>query len=194
MIKKVYFYLIRYINVLLNFLFPNIIYLVRNKIDMGERILYNQYTKLRGTGKIFIGDNCTFGYKPGGFHRGGSIEIQARTKTSVIKIGENVSTNNNVFICASGSIIIGKKTLIGQGVTIMDFEAHGINPFKRREIGEIGCVDIEENVWIGNNVIILKNTFIGKNSIVAAGAVVKGNFPNDVIIGGVPAKIIKTLN
>ena len=54
-------------------------------------------------------------------------------------------------------------------------------------------VSTNNNVWIGNNVKILKNTYIGDNSIVAAGAVVSGTFPKDVILGGVPANIIKQI-
>jgi acetyltransferase-like isoleucine patch superfamily enzyme len=110
-----------------------------------------------------------------------------------IIIGDNVSTNNNIFLCAANHIEIGEDTLIGQYVTIMDHEAHGIEPNKRKELGEIGKVIIKKNVWIGNNVLILKNTEIGQNTIVAAGAVVSGIFPSNVIIGGVPAKIIRTL-
>lgn len=75
----------------------------------------------------------------------------------------------------------------------MDHEAHGIPPDKRRELGAIGEVVIGENVWIGNNVTILKDSHVGDNSIVAAGAVVSGRFPENVIIGGVPAKIIRSL-
>lgn len=52
---------------------------------------------------------------------------------------------------------------------------------------------IGENVWIGLNAIILKNTNIGDNSIVAAGSVVKGKFPSNVLIQGNPAKIVRTL-
>ena len=48
-------------------------------------------------------------------------------------------------------------------------------------------------LYIGNNVIIPKNTEIGKNSIVGAGSIVSGKFPDNVIIGGVPAKIIKKI-
>lgn len=76
----------------------------------------------------------------------------------------------------------------------MDFEAHGIHPDERSNVGEIGSVVIGENVWIGNNVTILKNSVIGENSIIAAGAVVSGVFAENVIIGGVPAKIIKKLD
>lgn len=52
---------------------------------------------------------------------------------------------------------------------------------------------IGKNVWIGNNVTILKNSEVGDNTIIAAGAVVSGKFPANVIIGGVPAKTIKVL-
>lgn len=108
-------------------------------------------------------------------------------------IGDRVHTNNNVFICAANKITIGDFTRIGQNVTMMDFEAHGIDPLLRSKIGTVDTIVIGENVWIGNNVTILKNTEIGKNTIVATGAVVSGVFPENVIIGGVPAKIIKNL-
>lgn len=140
-----------------------------------------------------IGNDCVFGFKLGGFHRGGSIELQSRYPDSMIKLGTNISTNNNVFMCAANYIEIGNDTLIGQFVTIMDHEAHGIMPDKRRETGEIGKVIIGKNVWLGNNVIILKNSEIGDNSIVASGAVVSGKIPPNVIVGGIPAKIIKSI-
>ncbi|MET3730534.1 acyltransferase [Moheibacter stercoris] len=154
---------------------------------------FQQKTFFTGNGTIKIGEGCCFGFKPGGFHYGGSIELQARTPQSLIEIGNDVKTNNNIFICSAGNIKIGNRTLIGQGVCIMDFEAHGVHPDERNKLGEIGTIIIEENVWIGNNVTILKNTKIGKNTIVAAGAVVSGIFPDNVIIGGVPSKIIKSL-
>lgn len=177
----------------MNFWLPNIRIVFKKRIKLGCNLKFNQFTKLSGLGKIYIGDTCSFGYKPGGFHRYGSIEIQARTPNALVKIGSRVSTNNNIFICSSGEITIGENTLIGQSVTIMDFEAHGIDSSSRRRVGLIGRIRIENNVWIGNNVIILKNTEIGENSIVAAGAVVSGNFPANVILGGVPAKIIRRI-
>lgn len=154
---------------------------------------FNQKTFLTGEGNVMIGSNCVFGFKFGGFFHGGSIEFQPRYKNAMVKIGNNVYTNNNIFLCAANLIEVGDDTLIGQNVTIMDFEAHGMHPKNRKSIGEIGKVIIGKNVWIGNNVIILKNTEIGDNSIIAAGAVVSGVFPKNVIIGGVPAKKIKDL-
>lgn len=140
-----------------------------------------------------IGDKCHFGYKLGGFNRRGSIELQARYSNSLIKIGDKVFINNNVMLCAANYIDIGDDTLIGQNVVFMDHEVYGFYPSKRRELGTIGSIVIGRNVWIGNNVMILKDTVIGENSIVAAGTVVSGTFPDNVVIGGVPAKIIKEI-
>ena len=53
-------------------------------------------------------------------------------------------------------------------------------------------VIIGDNVWIGYGAQILSGVVIGSNVIVAAGAVVTKNVPNDVVVGGVPAKIIST--
>lgn len=175
-----------------NFIMHNFLNLFSKNLKLNGIPFCEQKTFITGIGSIEIGNHCKFGYKPGGFNRNGSIEIQARYREAHIKIGNDIFTNNNVFICAANSIIIGDKTLIGQNVAIMDFEAHGIAPSQRNH-GDIGKVVIGENVWIGNNVMILKNTEIGKNCIVAAGAVVSGIFPENVIIGGVPAKIIKSI-
>ena len=176
-----------------NFICPNLFNLLPGRIVLHDYPSFNQLTLCEGAGIVEICKGCSFGYKLGGFHRRGSIELQARYKASKIKIGSNISTNNNIMICAANYIEIGDDCLIGNFVSIRDHEAHGLAPDKRREIGEIGIVKIERNVWIGNNVLILKNTHIGENTIIAAGAVVAGNFPPDVIIGGVPAKIIKPI-
>ena len=178
----------------LNFILPNL-----NKVFSG-RLIYariprcQQKTIITGKGEVSIGNHCRFGFRPGGFHRKGCIEIQPRYQNAIIKIGNDVSTNNNIFICAARCIEIGDHTLIGQNVTLMDFEAHGIPPGERHKTGEIGSIKIGNNVWIGNNVTILKNSEVGDNTIVATGAVVSGKFPANVIIGGVPAKIIKSID
>lgn len=176
-----------------NFYLPNLIYLLENDKTIGKNCVFNQVTRFVGSGLITLGSNCSFGFRMGGFIRGAGIEIQTRGRLGKINFGNNVSTNNNIFIAAANHIVISDYVRIGQNVTIMDFEAHGISPNLRSKIGEIGTIFIGNNVWIGNNVIILKNSSIGKNSIVAAGAVVSGKFPENVIIGGVPAKIIKKI-
>lgn len=162
-------------------------------IFSGARPVIQQLTKVNGPGRIYIGDTCHLGIKLGGFHRGPGIEFQTRSASAVITIGDNVATNNNIFLCCMNKISIGRDSLIGQNVSIFDFEAHGIHPDHRREIGPIGFVEIGVNTWIGNNVTILKDTIIGNRSIVASGAVVSGVYPEGVLIGGVPAKVIKSI-
>lgn len=152
-----------------------------------------QKMEITGIGKVTIGKNCGFGYRIGGFWRRGSIELQTRYKNAEIFIGDKVHTNNNIFICAANKISIGANCRIGQGTMITDFEAHGSDPELRSKIGEIGKVEIGDNVWIGNNVTILKNSRVGKNLIIATGAVVNSAFPSNVIIGGIPAKVIKKI-
>lgn len=190
-LRLVYIPLIAFFKKLRNYVLPNLF--SKANYSFTNNPTFNQRTEFTGIGSIKIGENCRFGYKPGGFHYKGNIELQARTKNASIILGNNISTNNNIFICSSNYISIGNNTLIGQGVVIMDFEAHGVHPDHRRKVGEIGEIKIGENVWIGNNVTILKNSEIGKNCIIATGAVVNKKFPGNVIIGGVPAKIIKNI-
>jgi acetyltransferase-like isoleucine patch superfamily enzyme len=181
-------------NNIFKFILPNLKYLLSKRVTFSSIPFCEQTLIISGQGKVVIGNKCVFGTKLGGFYRRGYVELQARKSVARIVLGNNIACNNNLFICSENYIEIGDDCLIGQYVNIFDSEAHGIHPDKRRGgYGEIGSVKISNNVWIGNNVTILKNTNIGENTIVAAGAVVAGNFPSNVIIGGVPAKIIKSI-
>ena len=174
---------------------PNISKIKAKKLNFtSEFSKVEQKVIVTGKGKVTIGRNCSFGYKLGGFHKYGLIELQPRYEKANILIGDYVTTNNNIFFCAANHIEIGSNTLIGLNVVILDHEAHGVHPDERNKLGPIGKVIIGKNVWIGNNVTILKDSVIGDNSIIALGAVVSGEFPANVIIGGIPAKIIKKFN
>jgi len=175
------------------FIRQNIVNLLRKRIIFQTFPTIKQFTLCEASGAVEIGRDCVFGYKMDGFHTGSSIEMQARYKNAIIKIRNNIATNNNIFICAANYIEIGDDLLTGQNVITVDHEAHGNKPDERRQLGEIGKVIIGKNVWVGNNVTILKNSKIGDNSIVATGAVVIGKFPVNVIIGGIPANFIKAV-
>ena len=62
-----------------------------------------------------------------------------------------------------------------------------------RKLYSKGPVIIEDNVWIGEGVAILPNVIIGENSIIGANAVVTKDIPRNSVVGGNPAKIIRTL-
>ena len=76
---------------------------------------------------------------------------------------------------------------------ISDADWHGI--YKRAEpVGSTKKVELKDNVWIGDRAVVGKGVTIGENSIVAAGAIVVKDVPDNVIVGGNPAKIIKELD
>lgn len=165
----------------------------RSEIKMTVR--FNQKTILSGRGRVKLCDNVRIGYKIGGWFWNSVSEFQARYPDSRIIIEKNVAINNSCLLIAANEIFIDEETRIGANVTMLDFEAHGVNLDERNKVGEIGRIRIGKNVWIGNSVIILKNVFIGDGSIVAAGSVVlKGNYPANSIIGGNPARTIKQIS
>lgn len=199
-IKGIYFrfalpfhWIIFYKKRFFKFIFPNFSKIIQKKIKFTQYPVCNQKTQVSGQGTVMIGKGCIFGYRPGGHFYKGIIDLQPRYKEANILIGNNVKTNNNLIICSANHIEIGDNTLIGEGVTILDHEAHGLAADKRNQLGEIGKIIIGRNVWLGNKVTVLKNSEIGDNTIVATGAIVSSKFPANVIIGGIPAKIIKEL-
>jgi acetyltransferase-like isoleucine patch superfamily enzyme len=195
MVNRILNGLISRIKFLTNFIFHNLSLYFFSKIIIKGIPLCQQKIYCQGDGEINIGKSCSFGEKLGGRFKNGYIELQTRTSKASIIINDDVHINNNLFISCKNKIEIGARTLIGERVTIYDYEAHGILPnLRRNNNGNTGKVKIGENCWIGNNVIILKNSNIGDNTIVAAGAVVSGNFPENVIIGGIPATVKKKLN
>ena len=107
-----------------------------------------------------------------------------------INIGKNVFINFDCTFLALGGITIEDDVLIGPKVSLIT-ENHPIKPKERK--GLIGKpIFIKKNAWIGANATILPGVTIGENAIVAAGAVVSKDVPENTIVGGVPAKFIKT--
>ncbi|RKS99484.1 sugar O-acetyltransferase [Flavobacterium sp. 123] len=108
-----------------------------------------------------------------------------------IQLGKNVFINHGCSFLDLGGITIEDDVLIGPKVNLIT-ENHPIDPRKRKNL-DLKSIVIKKNVWIGANATILPGVTIGENSIVAAGAVVNKDVPSNVIVGGVPAKIIKSI-
>ncbi len=90
-----------------------------------------------------------------------------------------------------GGITLEDGVFIGPGVKIVT-ENHPENPESRHRL-LVKPVVVRSNAWIGAGAIILPGVTVGRNAIVAAGAVVIKVVPDDVIVGGVPAKFIRNI-
>ena len=112
--------------------------------------------------------------------------------------GKNITVGKNVFINSGcrfqdqGGITIGDGTLVGHNVVLCTLN-HDFEP-KKRGTTIPSPIVIGENVWIGANVTVVPGVTIGDNAIIAAGAVVTKNVPANTLVGGIPAKIIKSIN
>lgn len=110
-----------------------------------------------------------------------------------IFVGENFYCNfHNVFldICP---ITIGDNCMFGPNVQLYT-ASHPIEPVKRNSGLELGKpITIGDNVWIGGAAVIVPGVTLGDNVVVAAGSVVTKSFPDNVVVGGNPAQIIKTI-
>lgn len=112
--------------------------------------------------------------------------------------GKNITLGKDVFINSGcrfqdqGGITIGDKTLIGHNVVLATLN-HGFAPEDRATLYPAPIV-IGNKVWIGAGAIVLQGVSIGDNAIVAAGAVVTKDVKENTVVGGVPARFIKTID
>ena len=110
-----------------------------------------------------------------------------------ITVGKNFLTNYNVTILDIAPVKIGDYVMIGPN-TLITTVGHPLSPLGRRKhLGKAEPVLIGDDVWIGGNVTVLPGVTIGSNVVVAAGAVVTKDVPDNCVVGGVPAHVIKTL-
>ena len=111
-----------------------------------------------------------------------------------IEIGENFFCNFGCVILDAGKVKFGDNVFLAPNVNIYTVE-HPIDPQERALYKEFAKpITIGNNVWIGSGAHILSGVTIGDNSIIAAGALVNKDVPSNVIVGGMPAKVIKEIN
>ena len=107
------------------------------------------------------------------------------------KIGRNVFINFDCVFLDFGGITIEDGVFIAPKVSLLT-EGHPLSPENRHSL-TAGHIHIKKNAWIGANATIMQGVAIGENAVVAAGAVVTRAVPDNTVVGGIPAKIIKTL-
>ncbi len=108
-------------------------------------------------------------------------------KGAELRIGERSFINFGANISVSKRVIIGDNVQIGPYLLLYDSDFHSSSQGATKS----GDVIIEDNVWIASRCTILKGVTIGAGSVVCSGAIVTKDVPAGVVVGGVPAKIIK---
>ena len=116
-----------------------------------------------------------------------------------LSIGDYTSIpKHSTFYCTGAPLTIGKKVIFGPAPTIItgDHRIDVVGKFIMDSYDKLpendARVVIEDDVWCGSHVTILKGVTIGRGSVIAAGAVVTKSCPPYSIIGGVPAKVLKS--
>ena len=106
-------------------------------------------------------------------------------------IGKNVFINFDCVFLDFGGITIEDDVFIAPKVCLLT-EGHPLSPENRHSL-TVGHIHIKRNAWIGAGATITQGVTIGENAVVAAGAVVTKDVPDNKVVGGIPAKIIKEL-
>lgn len=159
------------------------------KVGSGLNLMKSSLINALSYEGVEIGDNFTLG-------KYSIIECTGvlRNVGNSLKIGDNVGINHYCFIGVRGDIQIGDNVIFGPRVNIFS-ENHNYSnieiPIKNQGVSK-GKTKIGNDIWIGANVSIMSGVTIGDGCVIAAGAVVTKDIPAYSIIGGVPAKLIKS--
>lgn len=162
-------------------------------IHVGKRLqIEGDVPQFVGNGTIRVGDDFRVGTRNSwvvGFKASDSAELI---------IGDRVSVNYQTIISVATSVRIGDDTMIAGNVQIYDNISHPLSPSRRLRhesftLAEASPIRIGRNVWIGNSAMVMRGVTIGDNSVVAAGSVVTKSVPPNTLVGGVPARTLKTI-
>lgn len=130
-----------------------------------------------------LGDNVYFGQY---------VEVRS---WQTLRIGRNVSIHRDCYIDALGGVSIGDDVSIAHATSVLSFEHSWTDPSRPIRDNDLVLkpVTIDGDVWIGCGARILSGVHIGSRAVVASGAVVTKSVEGGVVVGGVPAKIIKRI-
>jgi len=138
---------------------------------------------------------------------GSKVRLAAMTTICGRAVGKRIPQliiGDNVGIAWRTSISVAKKIVIGNNVRIAGdcylagYPGHPVNAKLRAQgkpddESQIGNIVLEDDVWLATGVKVMPGVTIGRGTIVAAGSVVTKSLPSNVLAGGVPARIIKSI-
>lgn len=163
-----------------------------SNISFGKSVTIDKYSTIDGYAKekIFLGD-CV---KIGAFSNLSCTSHLSKYGKG-LKIGNNSAVGDYTQFGAAGGIEIGNDVIMGSYISFHS-ENHNFSNkevlIREQGVSSLG-IKIGNNVWVGAKVTFLDGCSVGNNSVVAAGAVVNGQYPDNSVIGGVPAKVLKSL-
>lgn len=111
--------------------------------------------------------------------------------------GKNITLGKRIFINSGckfqdqGGVVVGDDCLIGHNTVVATLN-HDLDPARRADMHP-GPVVIGRNVWIGSNVTVLPGVTIGDNAVVAAASVVTKDVPENAIVVGSPARVVRSV-
>ncbi|MGC8510086.1 MAG: acyltransferase [Acidimicrobiales bacterium] len=140
---------------------------------------------------LSIGDDTLIG--PNVCLTAGINGDQEMISSPVISIGRRCVIGRGSHLVGHWSIVLGDEIQTGPYVYITDQNHSYEEP--EQAIGwqrpTEAAVQIGSGSWLGANAVILPGTSLGRHTVVAAGAVVRGTFPDHVVLGGVPARVLR---
>ena len=110
-----------------------------------------------------------------------------------LTVGENVWLGESFTVHGLGSVTIGSNCDVGPNVIFLTGSHEIGGPDRRAGKGISTTIKIGNGCWIGGRSTVIGSAEIGDSSVLAAGCVAKGNIPANAVVGGVPAKVIKSL-
>lgn len=164
------------------------------KVSIGNNvILRNCNIGVRYGGALIVKENVSADTYDNTFQR---ILVGQYGKV-VIGKGTSIGHSFNILCSQNTEIEIGNECLISWNLSVLSNDSHTIFDVSSGKAvnipqeGQKRKVEVDDHVWIGTNCIVLYGTYIGEGSIVGAGSLVKGNYPNNCILAGNVAKVIK---
>lgn len=114
-------------------------------------------------------------------------------RKSVLRIGEDTSSNGTRIFCADSEVIIGNDCMFSDDVLIQSSDQHAIVDLSEKRIINDGCprIHIGNHVWLGRSSTVLPNVNIGNGCVIGTGSIVTNDIEEKVVAAGVPARAIK---
>jgi galactoside O-acetyltransferase len=148
--------------------------------------------------EVMIDPRCTF-LAPANIRFGRAVGCGSgaffAADGGAITVGDFVTFNTNVHVNASLGLRIelGNNVLVGPNVVLRsaDHRFDRIDVPIRSQGHTPAAIVIEDDVWLGANVVVVGGVRIGRGAVVAAGAVVTRDVPSMAVVGGVPARVLK---